>query len=220
MIEKYFRPGIRFKWTKPRDAIHPAGTPRVYTMVDSREAPNALVYDGLDGQLKDPLLTSVVHVSTLGLTMRMPIPHDWLDYAPSRTARLQLGRHDVLTGWMSGCILASWSQGGNTYVGHIGTIDNQPAINTGVKTAFAAAMGRDTTGFSPSNSWTDQEIDALQRQINPRPEAKIVGLITTRGTFHSIVMFKLQGAIDEWCVGGVKDGVVMDHATLTRFLQT
>ena len=81
MIEKYFRTGIRFKWTKPRDAIGPLDG----TIIDSAQTATPLIYDGLDGQLKDPHLMQV-NVSTLGLTMRMPIQYAWLDYAPGRTA--------------------------------------------------------------------------------------------------------------------------------------
>jgi hypothetical protein len=144
MIEKYLRAGIRYKWTKPRDAIGPLDG----AIVDSREVPTPLIYDGLDGRLIDPYLRTM-NVSTLGLTMRMPIQYAWLDYAPGRTSRLPIGPYDVLTGYMSGCIITRWTSRGVRYAGHVGTIDSRPDVNRPLKRTYAFAMGRDTTGFNP-----------------------------------------------------------------------
>lgn len=213
MIEKYFRAGIRFRWAKPRDAIGALDG----TIVDSREAPTPMIYDGLDGQLIDPYLMQT-HVSTLGLTMRMPIQYAWLDYAPGRTARLPIGPYDVLTGYMSGCIIAQWSSRGVRYAGHVGTIEGRPDVNRPLKRTFAFAMAKDTRGFNPLGAWPGNEIALLANQIRPTPskpfppEPKVFGLVTTHGEFYSILM--LLQPTNEWCVGGIKRVQPINHDQL------
>src|ERR1044071_5934909 len=113
MIEKYFQLGVRFRWQKPSNV----DGPRDGKLVDSVRATTPLTYIGLGEVLSPTLLTT--HVSTLGLQMHMPVQHQWLDYAPGRTARVPIGPYDVLTGFMSGCIIARWTDRGTTYVGHI-----------------------------------------------------------------------------------------------------
>jgi hypothetical protein len=207
MIEKYFRAGIRFKWTKPRDGMGPLNG----TIVDSREAPTPMIYDGLDSQLVDPFLRQV-NVSTLGFTMRMSIQYAWLDYAPGRTARLPIGPYDVLTGYMSGCIIATWSGRGVRYVGHVGTIDGNPNVNRLVKRTFAFAMGKDTKGFNPLDAWPGNDIAQLLGQIRPMPAARIFGLATTHGEFYSILMGSMPN--NEWCVAGCKRVPPIPHDIL------
>lgn len=207
MIEKYFRPGIRYRWTKPRDAIGPLDG----AIVDSREAATPLIYDGLDGELKDPGLMHF-HVSATGLTMRMPIQYTWLDYAPGRTSRVPIGPYDVLTGYMSGCIVAYWWQRGVAYVCHCGTIDGSAAVNRKVKRAFAFGMPRGARGFNPLGAWNDHEIRSVANQIHPYPAQRIFGLVTTVGDFYSILMLSQPG--NEWCVGGIKRVPPIDHDTL------
>lgn len=197
MIEKYFKAGIRFKWAKPPDAIGPLDG----TIVDSKGNPTPMIYDGLDGQLINPQLMQV-NVSTLGLTMRMPIQYAWLDYAPGRTARLPMGPYDVLTGYMSGCIIAQWSSKGVRYAGHVGTIDSRPDVNRPLKRTFAFDMARDTKGFNPLGAWQANEIRSILGKIKPMPEARIFGLVTTHGEFYSILMGAFTN--NEWCVGGIK----------------
>ena len=206
MIEKYFRAGIRYKWTKPRDAIGPQDG----TIVESKEAATPMVYDGLDGQLIDPFLLQT-NVSTLGLKMRMPIQYAWLDYAPGRTARLPIGPYDVLTGYMSGCIIAHWSDKGLRYAGHVGTIDN-PNVDRQVKRTFAFAMSKDTKGFDPFGAWPNNEIAAAVGKIKPMPQAKIFALVTTQGEFYSILMLSLPN--NEWCAGGIKQVPPISHDQL------
>ena len=89
MIEKYFKAGIRFTWTKPQDV--PVAVPQVGEFVDSARAATPMIYMGLepgkDGKLIGPYLR-LYDVNTLGLRMRMPIQYAWLDYAHARTSRL------------------------------------------------------------------------------------------------------------------------------------
>jgi hypothetical protein len=205
MIEKYFKLGVRFRWTKPQnvDGL------RDGALVDSTRVTTPLIYIGL-GDVVDPMLMHV-NVITLGLQMNSPIQHQWLDYTPGRTARVPIGPYDVLTGFMSGCIIARWTDRGVTYVGHVGTVEADPAVNREVKRKFAFAMPRSTTGFNPLNAW-EAELPALASRFRPPKVPKICALVTTQGRFYSVVMFH-DGA-NEWYCGGIKMVPPMNHDAL------
>lgn len=206
MIEKYFRAGIRFQWTKPRDSTGPMDA----TFVDSRQPAAALVYDGLDGKYVDPYF-KMVNISTLGLQMRMPVHHAWLDYAPGRISRLPIGPYDVLTGYMSGCIIVQWSEKGVRYAGHIGTVDGRADINRAVKRKFAFGMARDTRGFNPFAAWPNSDIVPAMRALGGAADPKIFGLVTTRGDFFSVLMIRMP---DGWVAAGVKPVQPIQHDAL------
>lgn len=207
MIEKYFRDGIRYKWNAPA-ALHQTMDG---AMVDNSGVTPPMIYDGLDSQLVDPFLLQV-NVTTLGLTMRMPIQYVWLDYNLGRTSRCAIGPYDVLTGFMSGCLIARWTDRGVNYVGHVGTVENQPEVNRKVKDAFARAATGNVTGFNPAAAWDLGDIQTKTRPFRRTPFAKIMALVTTGGEFYSIIMLQLQPDPKEpgiqvgkdWCVGGVK----------------
>jgi hypothetical protein len=210
MIEKYFRTGIRFRWTKPQDG--PAAQLDRHgvvlsrgAIVDSRREAAPLIYDGIDGQLFDPTLRHV-DVRSLGFVqMRMPIYVGWLDYTPGYTSRKPTGPYDILTGYMSGCIIAWWWSNGVRYVGHVGTVNN-PVTDRLVKRTFGFTLARlphkDARGFEPASVWTFAELAQLANQIQPHPQTRIFGLVTTLGRFYSVAMLQLPG--NEWCVGGCK----------------
>ena len=208
MIENYFKPGIRLKWTAPGDVRPPLMDGAI---VDSTRAPTPMIYDGLDGELIDPHLIHT-HVRTIGLSMRMPIQYSWLDYTPGRTSRCRLGARDVLTGFMSGCIIARWQSPTGSYVGHVGTIDSNKAVNREVKKKFAFAMPKSTTGFDPAGAWRPDEIMLKLRKFKRLPATKIMALVTTTGDFYSVLMLNLQG--NEWCVGGSKQVQPIRHDKL------
>lgn len=211
MIEKYFKLGIRFRWTKPQDVTVAMDG----KIVNSTRPASPLIYDGLDGEVVDPML-KMINVSTLGLTMRMPIQHAWLDYAHGQIARLPIGPYDVLTGFMSGCIIARWIDKGVTYVGHVGTVTGRPAENRLVKRTFAFAMPQTTTGFNPAAAWDLGEILAVINRFRKRPTADIIALVTTRGEFYSIAMLNFGG--DQWGVGGIKKVNPIGHDALKLFM--
>lgn len=217
MIEKYFKAGIRFKWTKPNDQMGPTSG----AIVESTQEATPLIYDGLDGNLLDPTLR-LQHTSTLGLTMRMPIQYQWLDYAPGRTARRTIGPYDVLTGYMSGCIIAFWTDRGVNYVGHVGTIDGNAGVNRTVKRAFGAAMNASTKGFNPAGAWNDAEIQALSNQFKGGCQERIFGLVTTSGNFFSVLMLKINPGVgvagNEWCAAGVKSVPPIQHGSLQALM--
>lgn len=208
MIEKYFRAGVRVKWRMPAPVYQAMDG----AIVDSTSATPPMTYDGLDGQLVDPALRGILHVSTLGLSMRMQIRYAWLDYNLGRTARVPIGPYDVLTGPMSGCLITHWNHRGINFVGHVGTVDDRPVVNKTVKRIFSRAMPMNTRGFNPAGAWGYAESAQLQRSFRTPPSAKVVALVTTRGVFYSILMLGLQ--IDareqgiqvgyDWCVGGIK----------------
>jgi len=206
MIEKYLKLGIRFRWNKPQNVIGPLDG----QVVDSIRPNTALSYIGL-GNPVDPQLM-VTHVSTMGLQMNMPIQYKWLDYAPGRTSRVPIGPYDVLTGFMSGCIMTHWSDRGVNYIGHVGTIDpkTNPA-NRVVKRAFAFEMKRGATGFNPAAAWTLGEI----QQLGYNKASSVLALVTTRGEFYSVVMFHDQ---NDWICGGAKRVNPINHDTLKMFM--
>lgn len=210
MIQKYLQPGVRLKWNAPtatQQALDGA-------IVDNRGVASNMTYDGLDGELINQSMM-MTNAATLGFTMRMPIRHVWLDYNYGRTARCAGGR-DVLTGFMSGCIIARWTQNpGGTFVGHVGTLVGQPAVNTQVKNTFLAACGNQVTGFNPASAWTQGECDTIASKFKKKPTGKIMALVSSSGKFYSILMLQLDWTKpDEWCVGGIKKPAPMNRAAL------
>lgn len=231
MIERYFRPGVRFLWNKPPDNIgNTSGA-----IVASAGAATPLTYDGLDGHpaAVDPLLmlnTSVSHV--LGIPKGANVPHAWLDYAPGRTARMALGGLDILTGYMSGCLIARGTTAGAMSAFHLGTIDNRPEVNKTVKEVFHNALPPDVTGFFPNRAWTPGEISIIQGRLGGTAGSpSIVGLITSGGAFFSIVMFQIQeplpgggggtsftnpAGLRYWCVGDIRPMAALSRQQVTN----
>lgn len=209
MIERYLSPGVRVKWSAPtatQQALDGA-------MVANRGVTSTMLYDGLDGELINPAFM-VTNVTSLGFTKSMPIQHVWLDYNYGRTSRCSNGQ-DVLTGFMSGCIIARWTQLGTGYVGHVGTLVANATVNTLVKTTFLDTVGNDVTGFNPAAAWTEGECQAIANKFKKRPTSKVMALVTSAGAFYSILMLQLDWTKpDEWCIGGVKLVPAMNRAAL------
>ena len=211
MIEQYFRPGVRYLWNKPNDAIGPLNG----ALVPSVMVSNNLTYDGLDGHqavIDPPLLVNVN--ATLGLAMRATVPHSWLDYAPGRTSYLQIGGNDILTGYMSGCLIARGTHLGVMSAFHVGTIVGNAGVNQTVKQNFFANLPADATGFNPAGAWTHGEVAAIQASLGGGVVAtpNILALVTAGGVFYSILMFNVAeggqwvnlAGQRRWCVGGKK----------------
>jgi hypothetical protein len=197
MIEKYFLIGARLTWTHPRDFIGPMDG----SIVNSPPGyESEMKYNGMDGDLYNVAQPTPLAV---GLTKDMNIPYKWLTYAPGRTSKRMLAAGDVLTGRMSGCYIVTWTENGQRWVGHVGTVDNQPAANRQVKANFAAAMRnfQNVSGFSPLAAWSPNEIgpklSTFKRSVGP----SIMALVTTSGAFYSLLMFSVN---NDWCVGGMK----------------
>jgi hypothetical protein len=206
VIEKYFELGVRFRWNKPANV----DGPRDGKVVDSVRPAAPLVYIGLGDDVSPRLMGT--HVSQLGLRMNLPIQHQWLDYAPGRTARVPIGPYDVLTGYMSGCIIARWSEKGVNYVGHVGTVESDAAVNRTVKRAFGFAMPKTTTGFNPANAWQIGDLSAIARKGQPR----LFALVTSSGAFFSVAM--MQVGASEWYCGGIKRVAPTSHDALKMYM--
>jgi len=212
MIEQYFRAGVRYLWNKPPDAMGPTNG----AIVASVGAATNLTYDGLDGHraaIAPALLVGHVN-AVLGLAMNANVPHAWLDYAPGRTARVQIVGNDVLTGYMSGCLIVRGTHGGAMSAFHVGTITGNAAVNRTVKQNFAQNLPANATGFNPAGAWTLGEIAAIRANLGGAGLAteRIFTLVTAAGTFHSILLFNVNQAGQwnnpagrrYWCVGGIK----------------
>ena len=207
MIEKYFKQGIRFKWACP--GADPGKT-RDGSIIDNPpRALSPLVYDGVDGELD----SGGTNVTTLGFSMRMNIPYNWLVYAHGHTTRLSTAG-DILTGPMSGCLITTWTDKGGRFVGHVGTIESDESVNKKVKTQFAAHMPPTTTGFNPANAWDPGEIALKMGKFKKMPTPKIIALVTPGNEFHAILMFALQGVQNEWCCGGIKKVAPMNYGAI------
>ncbi len=199
VIEKYFQQGIRFKWNSP--TAHTTGVKDGSIVNDPVRTNAPLRYDGVDPGLG----VGLPHVSSLGLSMGKIIPYCWLSYMHGHTARRMLSAGDVLTGPMSGCLIATWSDQGMRWVGHVGTVFDSPAINKKVNRAIGVALPTQASGFYPDKAWGAGDIPQLMQKVQvhckmARPY--VFALVTSSGQYYSILMFHLGG--DEWCVGGCK----------------
>lgn len=222
MIERYFRPGVRFLWNKPNDMNAQLDG----AIVGGNVAANNLTYDGLDGRQTavEPLLLQNHASAVLGLVMRAQVAHTWLPYAPGRIAQVQAGGSDILTGYMSGCLIVRGTYGGAVSAFHVGTIDNNPAANRTVKRSMAQNLPADARGFDAAAAWTAAEIATKKGNLGGALVAaeRIFGLVTSTGTFHSCLLFNVteggqwmnQAGQRYWCVGGCKVVAPMNRVRL------
>ncbi len=219
MLENYLRRGVRLKWMPPRS---------VTSVNDGAVIPtplmpaNQMLYDGMDDQI-----VANFHASALGLRVGQSIPYRWLTYVSGRTTTMPLNGGDVLTGPMSGCLIATWTEGGAN-VGHVGTIDNNPAVSTTVKRAFAAEAGAagDLTAFNPASVWNPNEIAVAMgaRAMN----FQIYALVTAAGGRFSVLVFELPigqgnniaGRGFQRVVGGIKPVPTTTGVRLRSFLMS
>ena len=225
MIEHYFRAGVRFLWNKPPDANGPLNG----AIVGSLGMTTPMTYDGLDGHpaLLDPIFLGIHVANVLGLAKGANVPYAWLDYAPGRIARLPIGVNDILSGYMSGCLIARGTYNGAMSAFHVGTIDNNPGVNRTVKQAFAQALPADATGFYPAAAWPPGEVALIQNRLDGTGDAgHIFALMTSAGAFYSILMFNVlensqwtnPAGRRYWCVGGIKAVAALNRVRLMASL--
>lgn len=155
-------------------------------------------------------------ISSYGLSMRMPIPYLWCDYAQGRTAKRPSGARDVLTGFMSGCPIVRFNQGG-FHVGHVGTVESA-AVNLLVKTGARQFLAnvQSVTGFFPAAAWATDQIPMAQKH---KGNSKVVALVTGAGEFYSILMLQDMHQLEEWVCGGAKKVPPLDYNALRTALQ-
>jgi hypothetical protein len=215
MIEGYFQEGLLLKWKFPGEVF--PGKPKDGTVLNNRERLSTpMVYQGMD--VLTPFGGTTVNHMGLALGQPLPIQYIWLAYAPGHTTKNPLMGRDVLTGFMSGCLVTLWREQGLLHVGHIGTDGTNLPITRLVKQKFAAYMPRDTTGFNPVASWDEDEILKMRKKFTGRygPPHHVLALVTTAGRFYSILLFELMN--EDWCVGGCRPVPPMDYHALTQRL--
>lgn len=225
MISKYFVRGTTFNWTPPAQVIPPPIQQDGAIFASNIPAPPAMTYAGLDtalpyGEGVGPFRAMWAKVnppSSRGLAVGANVPHAWLNYVHGRTAFIQAAGGDILTGFMSGCWIVTWNQGGARYVGHIGTVDSAKkteAPNTTVKQAFRARFtgaiptGSNLKGFNPAAPWGLKEITEVCKEMDPKSygqytiKSKILALVTRNDHFYSMLMIERPGNV--WVCGGQK----------------
>lgn len=218
-IETWFKLGARFKWMAPGAD---ASAPKDGTIVANPATASNLTFDAADARL----ITTIDVKGWLGFTRNAAVPHTWLRYIHGRTAYLPLNT-DVLTGFMSGCLIVRWTQGGNRYIAHVGTVEsagkNQPPNST-VKTNFLNRLAGlspgeklQVGGYNPAAAWDLNEISPLQSKFK-KGQSKIVSLTTLQGQFHSILMIKSTDEPNVWVSGGYKQCTAMGYNNLTAAL--
>jgi hypothetical protein len=223
MIERFFVKGATFTWAAP----NPVTGSTDGTIVQSgNAAPPGMTFTGWDHEIPySP------QAPTLGLRANTVIPYYWLDYVHFRTAYVEPAASDVLTGFMSGCWICSWTEPGallQRRVGHVGTVETvkkNEVPNTTVKAGFlndVGVNGLGLTGYNPAQDavWTFNEILALVNK-SKQPgnlEAKIMSLVTSTDDFYSIVMI-LRRDKNTWVCGGKKRVLPSDRAAITLALQ-
>jgi hypothetical protein len=201
MIERYFVKGARFQWGAPSAISNQPQDGAI--VVNPSSPPGSMAYVGLDGEIVDFALP---HVTALGLSVNMSIGYSWLSYILGRTAKIATS-NDVLTGFMSGRWIATWTDAAGRWVGHIGTIEsvgkNEPPNST-VKIEFSTHMPENVQAYNPADAWGFDEITGILSKCKERPAAKILGLVTSANQFYSILFCCRMSEPRVWICGGKK----------------
>jgi hypothetical protein len=218
MIEKYFVKGARFKWNAPGAVANQVRDGSI--VVNPPSPPGTMTYVGLDGEIVD---WGMPNVTTLGFQMNMTISHSWLSYVLGRTAKISTN-NDVLTGFMSGCLITTWTDGTGRWVGHVGTVESagkdQPP-NSDVKLTFSQAMPANTRGFNPAAAWGPEDLMPLVQASKTPISAKVVALVTGSGQFYAVAMLNRMNEPGVWVCGGKKAVAGMDvHGLATALAVT
>lgn len=187
MIEQTLFAGVRIRWRKPNTVPQPqdgAIVPRVNNA-------STMIYLG-STQQQGGLFRRAPR--GYQLPVNTTIPHSWLDYITGRTAYIAQGM-DVLTGFMSGCLIARGTQNGGMKVFHLGTVEN-PEVTKKVKKTFRDQLPKDATGFYPHEAWSFNERAVFKKATD------IIALVTSAGAFFSMVL--CHEGNGEFVVGGIK----------------
>jgi hypothetical protein len=225
VISKFFVKGTTFNWNPPAQVIPPKLQQDGTVFASNIPAPPAMTYAGLDatlpyGEGPGPLraIWAKTHTpASRGLIAAANVPHAWLNYVHGRTGYIQAAGGDILTGFMSGCWIVTWTEGGLRYVGHVGTVDSAKKTeppNTTVKQAFRAKFtgahpaASKLTGFNPAAPWALNDIMNVCKEMDPvaygqyTVKAKILALVTRNDHFYSMLMIERPGNV--WVCGGQK----------------
>ncbi len=219
MLERYFKKGTIFKWTRPPTTQVPLDG----IIADKVARTTPMTFIGTAGimgfpGMMDPTVTPL-YLQQVGLRPGQRITYRWLDYMPGRTAKVRIGRRNILTGPMSGCPIARWQAGGTTYVGHVGTLLGMPTENQLVKQAFQAVVSPNTTGFDPAGAWGPAELtQVMTTPSSPFSGPQILAFVTSRGRFYATVFFMVSHKYDHWYCAGSKLVAPLNGHALTALL--
>jgi hypothetical protein len=236
MIEQYFIKGTTFNWAAPA-FIEPLA--RDGTIVPSGHALGAappMTYAGLDPEIlyaSSYKLASKNHLywwppSYYGLVaVGHNVPYVWVNYVKGRTAWVQPAGSDLLTGFMSGCLICTWDQGGARHVGHIGTVSDAAKNahpNSTVKNTFSALFpahpaiptGTNLLGYNPASVWEIDEIQSVCKEAtNWGPlsiGSRLMSLVTANDEFYTVLM--IERSPNLWICGGKKQVPALDQAAV------
>lgn len=202
MLETYFKRGAIFQWARPRNPIVPPDG----TLVDSANPATVMTYIGTAADLgfgthMEPAFTQGYRAAN-GMNPGMQVRYKWLDYQPGRTARIQIRNRNVLTGPMSGCPILRWQAGGITWVGHVGTIFGNAAVNALVRAAIQPQLPPTATGFNPAGAWPYGDLAANIIPGKPFGAAEVLAFVTSHGRFYATAFHSVSGKHDmKWCAG-------------------
>lgn len=203
MIENALVEGAKIRWSKPNTVSQPQDG----TIVPSVNGANRMTYLGsTQQQPQSGLFRRAPQVYQMPVNSL--IPHTWLDYITGRTAYTAQGS-DVVTGFMSGCLIARGTYKGSMSVFHLGTVQNPDATNQ-VKETFRRQMPINATGFYPHAAWSVNERSATRKATD------IIALVTSAGSFYSILL--CHGSNNEYVVGGIKKVLPIPRGTLLNRL--
>jgi hypothetical protein len=203
MIELFLKKGVRVVWKLPPEG-GPKGTDG--SILTRPATADRMTYDGVDGSLQGLIGRHQVRkeIGKLNLKPRDTIPFDWLDYVPGHTAKAISGV-DILTGPMSGCFIASWTDSGGKWVGHLGTVVGDGDLNTKVRNTCADYLeknDKNARGYNPADVWPVPEISQMMSCIKPSPLLQIMSLVTSTKEFWSLLLFGIAGG--KWIIGGCR----------------
>ncbi|HLQ20617.1 MAG TPA: hypothetical protein VK146_16720 [Tabrizicola sp.] len=220
MLEMYFKKGAVFEWTRPQTNIVPPDG----ALMDKQRRSTPMKFLGTIADMGFSSLMDAAlpanYFSGVGLTPGTTIRYKWLDYAPGRTARVEIRTRDILTGPMSGCPILHWRQGANSYVGHVGTIFGNAPVNTLVKASIQPVLPATARGFNPAAPWPFAQISPMMGGKAMLSGPEILAYVTSGGVFYSTVFYALpnprSGMPDSLsakvCAGSVQCPPVMGAA--------
>jgi hypothetical protein len=213
VIENYFFRGMRFEWAGYGELmLKDDGLVENNTVVP----PQLMTYKGVDMDLcTGPSLQHRQRALGAGLRLGTVIDFTWLLYRPGRTVTTPLAGKDVLTGYMSGCPIATYNSGGMK-VAHVGTVANNPIVNAKVKQNFKAVLDPAAKGFNPNAAWPDRT--TFKNQLKMPATPPVVALVTSSGKFFSLLLGSYPMERNHWVVGGILPCPAWDKAQLETFL--
>lgn len=215
MIEVFFFRGMRFSWDPHGvGAQGDDGNVEANPMLPARP----MVYQGVDMDMcTGPYPARRQLAINAGLRLGSPINFSWLLYKPGRTVTAGLATTDVLTGFMSGCPIVTFTTQ-RRLVAHVGTVANNAEVNTLVKQKIRAILPANARGFDPSGAWTTNDRAALMQQLRSPAIPQVVALVTSGGNFFSILVGKYPNQPQSYVIGGCVPVAGWDHAQLQNVL--